>query len=89
MKTQIDTAALIAEFQARGGKVQVIAEGARAIENDRTIYKAMREGVRAKADGVAIAEEAEARWHRQVDYYQELRHNGVGRDRAHVLSQEV
>lgn len=89
MKTQIDTAALIAQFQARGGKVQVIAEGTRAIENDRDIYRAMREGKKAQADSIRLAAESEARWHRQHDAFTEGRLNGMSTADAHRQSQEV
>lgn len=89
MKQQIDSAALIAQFQARGGTVTRVAEGVRAIENDGTIYKAMREGVRAQADHIVAAAASESRWHRQHDAFTEGRMNGMSTADAHKQAMEV
>ena len=51
-KLSFDLAAMTAAFAAKGGKVETVTQGARAIESDRTIYAAMREGKRAAADSV-------------------------------------
>ena len=52
---------LVAEFLKNGGTVTKVTEGARAIGSDKTIYKAMREGGKAKADAIVSAERAEIR----------------------------
>lgn len=62
----LDLEALKAEFAARGGKATVVAQGERAIESDRTIYKAMREGTRAVADAVVAGDRAYAKWEKGV-----------------------
>lgn len=72
----LDLEALKAEFAARGGKVTRVADGERAIESDRTIYAAMREGVRAKADSTVQAARSEARWERQQEAYRAARYDG-------------
>lgn len=76
MKKQFDSAALIAQFAAKGGTVQKIETGVRAIESDRTIYAAMREGTRATADVIAQARASEARYHAEHDAAAEARYNG-------------
>jgi hypothetical protein len=72
----LDLDALKAEFAARGGEVTRVAEGERAIESDRTIYRAMREGVRAKADAIVQSERSEARWERQQEAYRAAKFDG-------------
>lgn len=62
----LDLEALKAEFAARGGKATVVAQGTRAIESDRTIYRAMREGKRAAADAIAAGDRAYAEWEKGV-----------------------
>ena len=75
-KVSFDLEAMKAEFAARGGKATVVESGVRAIESDRTIYAAMREGKRAVADSVAASREGYARWEKdQQDAY--LRMQGV------------
>jgi hypothetical protein len=65
----LDLDALKAEFAARGGKATVVAQGTRAIESDRTIYRAMREGKRASADDVVASAKAENRYEIMRDAY--------------------
>lgn len=72
----LDLEALKAEFVARGGQVQRVEQGARAIESDRKIYRAMREGKRAVADAVETIRASEARWERQQEVYRAARHDG-------------
>jgi hypothetical protein len=72
----LDLDALKAQFAARGGKVSVVEPGVRAIASDRKIYAAMREGVRAKADEVAAADAAEARYFRKVEAFTAARMDG-------------
>ena len=62
----MDLEAMKAAFAAKGGKVQVVESGVRAIESDRTIYAAMREGKLAVADAVAQGDAAYARWEKGV-----------------------
>lgn len=72
----LDLEALKAQFAARGGVVTVVAQGARAIESDRAIYAAMREGKRAASDAVELARASEARWERQQDAFRAAIHSG-------------
>lgn len=65
----LDLDALKAEFAARGGKATVVAQGTRAIESDRTIYRAMREGKRAAADAVVESVKAESRQETMIGAY--------------------
>lgn len=62
----LDLEALKAEFAARGGKATVVKQGTRAIESDRTIYRAMREGKRAVADAVRAGDESYTAWEKGV-----------------------
>jgi hypothetical protein len=75
-KLSFDLAAATAAFAAKGGKVETVAQGARAIESDRTIYAAMREGKRAVADSVAMTRESESRWEAQVGAYHAAKADG-------------
>jgi hypothetical protein len=78
----LDLEALKAEFAARGGKVTQVAEGERAIESDRTIYRAMREGTRAKADATVQSERSEARWERQQEAFRAAKYSGWSTEAA-------
>lgn len=80
---------LIAAFLAKGGKVTKVETGLRAIESDRTIYAAMREGKLACADSVRAARDSEALYFRQRDAFDEGRYNGMSVADAHRQSQEV
>lgn len=72
----IDLEALKAEFAARGGKATVVAQGTRAIESDRTIYRAMREGKRAAADTVRESRASESRHETMIGAYHAARAMG-------------
>ena len=72
----LDLDALKAEFAARGGKATVIAQGSRAIESDRTIYRAMREGKRAAADTVRESRASESRHETMIGAYHAARAMG-------------
>lgn len=72
----MDLEALKAEFAARGGKVTRVEQGERAIESDRKIYAAMRNGTRAAADAVDLAHASEARWERQQEAFRAAIHSG-------------
>ena len=50
MRAQNTYADLVAAFAAKGGTVTKVDTGIRAIESDRTIYAAMREGKRVAGD---------------------------------------
>jgi hypothetical protein len=76
MTMALDLDALKAEFAARGGKATVVAQGTRAIESDRTIYAAMREGKRAAADEVVRSANAERRQHIMQDAYRAAKMQG-------------
>jgi hypothetical protein len=76
-KASFDLESLKAEFAARGGKPTVVAQGVRAIESDRTIYAAMREGKRAVADSVAAGDRAYAEWEAGVQKAHMARAYGV------------
>jgi hypothetical protein len=71
-----DLEALKAQFAARGGKVTQVAEGSRAIESDRKIYAAMREGKRVASDAVEMTRASEARFERQQEAYRAARYDG-------------
>jgi len=75
-KLSFDLAAMTAAFTAKGGKVETVAQGARAIESDRTIYNAMRNGTLASADSVTIARQSESRWEAQVGAYHAAKADG-------------
>ena len=72
----MDLEAMKAEFAARGGKVQVVESGKRAIESDRTIYRAMREGKRASADAVRESRASESRHETMIGAYHAARAMG-------------
>jgi hypothetical protein len=72
----MDLEALKAEFAARGGKVTRVESGARAIESDRKIYAAMRNGTRAAADAVDTATASEAQWERQQEAFRAAKYDG-------------
>lgn len=76
MRKQDSYADLIAAFNAKGGKVQTIAEGTRAIESDRTIYAAMREGKRAVADSIVADRRAESLDHAKRAAFDAARYDG-------------
>jgi hypothetical protein len=82
VKVAMDLEAMKAEFAARGGKPTVVESGVRAIESDRTIYRAMREGGKAAADMVAAARNAERREERAQEAFREALYMGAGRDVA-------
>ena len=54
-----DYSSLVDQFLAKGGEVTNVREGTRAIESDKEIYAAMREGVKARPTGVVAAENAQ------------------------------
>jgi predicted RNA-binding protein with PUA domain len=76
MQMALDLDALKAEFAARGGKATVVAQGTRAIESDRTIYRAMREGKRAVADTVRESRKSESRHETMIGAYHAARAMG-------------
>jgi len=77
-----DLEALKAQFAARGGNVNRVNEGVRAIKSDRAIYRAMREGGRVAADAVEIARASEARFERQQEAYRAARYDGWSQTEA-------
>ena len=85
----MDYADLVAAFEAKGGKVTKVESGARAIESDRTIYAAMREGVKASADTTAESRETEARAERQSEAFRSAKYDGWANSDAHDYSQEA
>jgi hypothetical protein len=89
MKKQIDSALLIAQFAAKGGVVTRVEPGVRAIASDRTIYAAMREGVRAKADAMVDADRAEARHHAHVDAFTAAKADGWSTSDAYDYAQKA
>ena len=85
----LDLEALKAEFAARGGKVTHVADGERAIESDRTIYRAMRDGKRAVADAVEISRSSEVRWERQQEAFRAAKYDGWSDAEALDYAQEA
>ena len=75
-KISMDLEAMKAAFAAKGGTVTRVESGVRAIESDRTIYAAMREGTRARADAIVSAERAESQYHARVDAYTAAKADG-------------
>ena len=75
-KVSMDLEAMKAAFAAKGGVATVVATGARAIESDRTIYNAMREGTRAVADSVAQDRDAEMQHHISQDAFRAAKISG-------------
>ncbi len=78
----MDLEAMKAEFAARGGKATVIESGKRAIESDRTIYAAMREGKRASADSVRESRASESRHETMIGAYHAARAMGWSHENA-------
>jgi hypothetical protein len=72
----MDLEAMKAAFVAKGGAVTRVESGVRAIESDRTIYRAMREGKRASADAVAMTRKSESRHEAQVGAFHAARADG-------------
>jgi hypothetical protein len=81
-KVAMDLEAMKAAFAAKGGAVTRVESGVRAIESDRTIYAAMRDGKRAVADSVAMTRESESRWEAQVGAYHAAKADGWSADNA-------
>lgn len=61
-KMAMDLEAMKAAFAAKGGQVTRVESGVRAIESDRKIYAAMRDGKRAVADAVEAGDRSYAAW---------------------------
>ena len=75
-KLSFDLSAMTAAYTAKGGKIETVAQGARAIESDRTIYAAMREGKRATADSVRESRKSESRHETMIGAYHAARAMG-------------
>ena len=78
-----DYSALVAAFEAKGGKVAKIDSGVRAIEDEKSIYKAMQNGEKVAADDVAENRESEAKSHRREDAFASAKYDGWTDDKAH------
>lgn len=85
----MDIQAMIAAFEAKGGKVQKIEEGTRAIENDRAIYAAMRNGGRVAADAVRADRASERKANAQRDAFDAAKYDGWNDADAYTYSQEA
>jgi hypothetical protein len=88
-KVSFDLDALKAQFAAKGGKVAVIDSGIRAIESDRTIYAAMREGKRAMADAVVEAHAMESLFERQLQAFLAAKAVGWSTQAAHDYAESA
>lgn len=88
-KVSFDLDALKAQFAAKGGKATVVESGKRAIESDRTIYAAMREGKRAMADAVAETHALEALFERQQQAFHAARADGWSTEAAHDYAESA
>ena len=75
-KVSMDLEAMKAAFAAKGGQVTRVDAGVRAIESDRTIYAAMREGKRAAADSVRESRKSESRHETMIGAYHAARAMG-------------
>ena len=67
---------MIAEYQAKGGKVTRVDTGVRAISNPRKIYDAARNGGRVAADDVESTRAAEDRAERESDAFRAAKYDG-------------
>lgn len=81
-KLSFDLSALVSDFAANGGKVTQVVEGARAIESDRALYKAMRDGEKLASDEVRIARASEERQERKNEAYRAAKFDGWTEDAA-------
>ena len=81
-KVSFDLDAMKAQFAARGGKATVVESGVRAIESDKTIYAAMRNGKRASADSVREARKSESRHETMIGAYHAARAMGWSNEAA-------
>jgi hypothetical protein len=88
-KVSFDLDALKAQFAAKGGKVAVVESGVRAIESDRTIYAAMREGKRAVADADRAYHKAESRHETMIGAYHAARADGWSTQAAHDYAESA
>ena len=88
-KVSFDLDALKAQFASRGGKVAVVESGKRAIESDRTIYAAMREGKRASADSVRESRQSESREERRHEVFHAARADGWSTEAAHDYAESA
>lgn len=85
----MDMTAMMAAFEAKGGKVTKVEEGKRAIESDRTIYAAMREGVRATADEVRVERTVEQAATAMRDAFDAAKYDGWTDANAYEYAQEA
>jgi hypothetical protein len=81
--------ALKAQFAAKGGKATVVESGVRAIESDRTIYAAMREGKRAMADAVVETHAMESLFERQQQAFHAAKADGWSTQAAHDYAESA
>ena len=88
-KVALDLDAMKAAFAARGGKATVVESGVRAIESDRTIYAAIREGKRAVADSAALTRESESLWEAQVGAFHAAKADGWTSANAHDYAESA
>lgn len=78
----MDLEAMKAAFAAKGGQVTRVESGVRAIESDRKIYTAMREGKRASADSVRESRASESRHETMIGAYHAAKAMGWSDDAA-------
>jgi hypothetical protein len=78
----VSSSDLVAAFLAKGGNVTKIAEGSRAIENEKDIYIAMREGKKAESD---IKTQERADDARQLESEQLMQLACEARNQGHVV----
>lgn len=88
-KISFDLDAAKAAFAAKGGKVETVAIGVRAIESDRTIWKAIQNGTRVAGDAVETARASEAKFHRQQDAYASAKYDGWNESDAQDYAQHA
>lgn len=88
-KISFDLSALTADFAAKGGKIQTVAAGVRAIESDRTIWKAIHEGTRVAADAVEMTRASESKFERQVQAFHAAKADGWSNGDAQDYAQNA
>tara|TARA_B110000977_G_scaffold159447_1_gene203361 strand:- start:1741 stop:2004 length:264 start_codon:yes stop_codon:yes gene_type:complete len=77
-----DYSALVAAFEAKGGKVAKIDSGVRAIEDEKSIYKAMQNGGKVAADSVSENRDSEAKAHRRDEAFRSAKYDGWTDEKA-------
>lgn len=86
----MDIAAMVAEFEAKGGKVEKVEEGKKAIDaTDREYFCAMRDGKKLVGREKAAEIEAERSATAMEDAFRAAKYDGWTDAAAHEYAQEA